>query len=131
MIIYGNSTILLERILSYSSLRYIINNKVKWNLKWGENLYMSNIKLVNVTEEIVRGLVGFLLHGVEYQTFCHCEQCEMDVNAIALNALPTKYVASEKARDAAFKQLNTPENIEEINKQIIRALHIVSRNPSH
>ena len=27
---------------------------------------MSNIKLVNVTEEIVRGLVSFLLHGVDY-----------------------------------------------------------------
>lgn len=92
---------------------------------------MSNIKLVNVTEEIVRGLVSFLLHGVEYQTFCHCEQCEMDVNAIALNALPAKYVASKKSRDAVFKLLNTPESIEEINKQIIRALHVVNRYPSH
>lgn len=92
---------------------------------------MAKMKLVNVTEEIVRGLVSFLLHGVEYQTFCHCEQCEMDVNAIALNALPTRYVASEKARDAVFKQLNTPESIEEINKQIIRALHVVNRYPSH
>ncbi|MCH7323660.1 MULTISPECIES: late competence development ComFB family protein [Solibacillus] len=92
---------------------------------------MSNFKLVNVTEEIVRGLVSFLLHGVEYQTFCHCEQCEMDVNAIALNALPSRYVASEKARDDVFKQLNTSENIEEINKQIIRALHMVGRYPRH
>ena len=49
---------------------------------------MVGTVLVNVTEEIVRGLVSFLLHGVEYQTFCHCEQCEMDVIAIALNALP-------------------------------------------
>ena len=97
----------------------------------GRKLVMTSVKLVNVTEEIVRGLVSFLLHGVEYQTFCHCEQCEMDVNAIALNALPTKYVASEKSRDAVFEQLSTPESIEEINKQIIRALHIVSRNPQH
>lgn len=92
---------------------------------------MSNIKLVNVTEEIVRGLVSFLLHGVEYQTFCHCEQCEMDVNAIALNALPARYVTSNKSRDAVFKQMNTPESIQEINSQIIRALHIVNRYPNH
>lgn len=92
---------------------------------------MSNIKLVNVTEEIVRGLVSFLLHGVQYQTFCHCEQCEMDVAAIALNSLPARYVASEETREAAFKQMNTPESIEEINKQIIRALHLVNRYPSH
>ncbi|MEG0384146.1 late competence development ComFB family protein [Solibacillus cecembensis] len=92
---------------------------------------MSNGKLVNVMEEIVRGLVNFMLHGVEYQTFCHCEQCEMDVNAIALNVLPTRYIVSPKSRDFVFEQLNTPENLEEINKQIIRALHIVNRYPRH
>ena len=92
---------------------------------------MAEPILVNVTEEIVRGLVSFLLHGTEYQTFCHCNQCEMDIIAIALNALPPKYVASNESRDAAFEQLNTPENIEEVNKQIIRAIHIVGRNPRH
>ncbi|WP_332646384.1 late competence development ComFB family protein [Lysinibacillus sp. 54212] len=92
---------------------------------------MTQPVLVNVTEEIVRGLVSFLLHGTEYQTFCHCEQCEMDIVAIALNALPPKYVASKESRDAAFERLNTPEHIEEINKQIIRAIHIVGRNPRH
>lgn len=92
---------------------------------------MGKPKLVNVTEEIVRGLVSFLLHGVEYQTFCHCEQCEMDTIAIALNNLPARYVSNDKSRDAVFKQLNTPGNIEEINKQIIRAIHIVGRNPLH
>ena len=87
--------------------------------------------LVNVTEEIVRGLVSFMLHGTDYQTFCHCEQCEMDVVAIALNALPAKYVVSSVSRDAAFDQLNTPENIEQINKQIIRAIHVVGSKPRH
>ena len=93
--------------------------------------YMTQPILVNVTEEIVRGLVSFLLHGTEYQTFCHCNQCEMDIIAIALNTLPPKYVASNESRDAAFGQLNTLENIEGINKQIIRAIHIVGRNPRH
>lgn len=88
-------------------------------------------KLVNVTEEIVHGLVSFLLHGNEYQTFCHCEQCELDIVAITLNSLPSKYVATEKSRDEAFKALNTPDKIEEINKQIIRSIHIVGRNPNH
>mgnify|MGYP003550798762 CR=1 FL=1 len=86
---------------------------------------------VNVTEEIVHGLVGFLLHGVEYQTFCHCEQCEADIIALTLNSLPPKYVATKKSRDEAYKQLNTPEMIEVINRQIIRAIHVVGRNPQH
>lgn len=92
---------------------------------------MTGLKLVNVTEEIVRGLVSFLLHGTEYQTFCHCGECEMDIVAIALNALPPKYVATAEARDRAFGSLNTPESIEQINKQIIRAIHVVGRNPRH
>lgn len=92
---------------------------------------MEELKLVNVTEEIVRGLVSFLLHGTEYQTFCHCQQCEMDIVAIALNALPPKYVTAVESRDRAFTYLNTPENIEQINKQIIRAIHVVGRNPRH
>ena len=100
-------------------------------MKMGLKNYMEEPILVNVTEEIVRGLVSFLLHGNEYQTFCHCQRCEMDTIAIALNALPPKYVTSNEARDAAFAQLNTPEYIEEINKQIIRAIHIVGRNPQH
>ncbi|MEK4230987.1 late competence development ComFB family protein [Solibacillus sp. FSL H8-0538] len=92
---------------------------------------MTEPVLGNVIEEIVSGLVRFLLHGNEYQTFCHCKVCELDIIAITLNTLPPKYVTTKDSRDAAFQQLNTPENIEMINKQIIRAIHIVGRNPRH
>lgn len=92
---------------------------------------MEEPVLVNVTEEIVRGLVSFLLRGPEYQTFCHCHQCEADIVALTLNALPPRYVASEVSRDGVFKELKTPEMIEEINKQIIHAIHVVGKNPRH
>lgn len=92
---------------------------------------MTEPVLMNVTEEIVSGLVSFMLRSPDYQTFCHCKQCELDIVALALNALPSKYVVSTKSRDAAFEQVNRPEHIEYINKQIIRAVHIVSKNPNH
>lgn len=92
---------------------------------------MSEPILVNVTEEIVRGLVSFLLRGPEYQTFCKCQTCEFDTVALTLNALPSKYVTSLESRDAAFKMMNTPGNIELINKGIIHALHAVSKHPRH
>lgn len=104
------------------------NNLIGYNE--AENMKQAPI-LVNVTEEIVQGLVSFLLHGTEYQTFCHCKQCEADIIAITLNTLPPKYVATKKSRDEAFNKLNTPEMIEVINRQIIRAIHIVGRNPNH
>ncbi|MEA0552657.1 late competence development ComFB family protein [Lysinibacillus irui] len=92
---------------------------------------MSDPILVNVTEEIVRGLVSFLLRGPEYQTFCKCTICEFDTVALTLNALPSKYVTSMEARDEAFKEMNTPESIERINKEIIHALHVVNKYPRH
>ncbi len=92
---------------------------------------MTEPALVNVTEEIVRGLVSFMMQSPDYQTFCHCKECELDVVAVALNALPSKYVVSTESRNAAFAQVNRPEHLEYINKQIIRALHVVSKNPHH
>ncbi|WP_341300706.1 late competence development ComFB family protein [Lysinibacillus sp. FSL H8-0500] len=92
---------------------------------------MSDPILVNVTEEIVRGLVSFLLRGPEYQTFCKCKNCELDTVAFTLNALPSKYVTSMETRDEAFREMNTPENIERINKEIIHALHVVNKHPRH
>ena len=92
---------------------------------------MTEPVLVNVTEEIVRGLVSFMLQSPGYQTFCHCKKCELEVVAMALNTLYSKYVVSTEARNAAFEEINSPENIEYINKQIIRALHVVSKNTNH
>ncbi|GLC89431.1 late competence development ComFB family protein [Lysinibacillus piscis] len=92
---------------------------------------MSDRILINVTEEIVRGLVAFLLRGPEYQTFCKCEICELDTVALALNALPAKYVTTMSARDEAFRVMNTPAHIENINREIIRALHVVNKHPRH
>ena len=92
---------------------------------------MTEPVLVNVTEEIVRGLVSLMLQSPSYQTFCHCKECELDVVAMALNTLSSKYVVSTEARNAAFEQINSPENIEYINKQIIQSIHVVSKNTSH
>ena len=92
---------------------------------------MSDPILVNVTEEIVRGLVSFLLRGPEQQGCWKCEICELDTVALTLNALPSKYVTSMEARDEAFKEMNTPGNIERINKEIIHALHVVNKYPRH
>ncbi|WP_042478848.1 late competence development ComFB family protein [Bacillus ndiopicus] len=92
---------------------------------------MTQAILINVTEEIVRGLVRFLLNGVEYQTFCNCELCEMNIIATALNNLPPKYVTSDITRAEAFKILKTPHNIEAVNKEIIHAIYHFPTEDSH
>ena len=92
---------------------------------------MKETDLINVTEEIVRGLVSFMLQSPEYQIFCDCKECELDVVAMTLNTLPSRYVVSNAARNYEFDQYNRPENIEKINKQIIWALHVVSKKEDH
>ncbi|MDI7743905.1 late competence development ComFB family protein [Lysinibacillus fusiformis] len=92
---------------------------------------MSKPILKNVTEEIVHGLVRFLLHGLEYQTFCDCDFCQMNICADALNHLPTYYVSTSDAREEAYLTLKSPENIELINKKIIIAIHTVGKKPNH
>ncbi|RUL53640.1 MULTISPECIES: late competence development ComFB family protein [Lysinibacillus] len=92
---------------------------------------MTEPILVNVTEEIVSGLVRFLLHGTDYQTFCHCNYCETEITADVLNKLPTYYVANNEARNEAFKQLKSPENIEKINREIILSIYAVGKNKNH
>jgi competence protein ComFB len=114
--------------LSYPLLPYMISKGIKQN---EAKTSMTQPCLLNVTEEIVTGLVNFMLHSPDYQTFCHCKKCELDIIAIALNSLPSKYVVSEESRTEAYKKVNTPDNIEHINKQIIRAFHVVSKNPKH
>ncbi|MBM7699996.1 late competence development ComFB family protein [Kurthia huakuii] len=88
----------------------------------------QNVPLINVTEELVRGIVRFLLHGPEYPTYCHCEVCEAKASAIALNHLESHYVATVEDRDRAFSYLKQPKQIAEINKQVIHAIHIIGQN---
>ncbi|ALC87637.1 competence protein ComFB [Bacillus sp. FJAT-22090] len=85
--------------------------------------------LTNVTEEIVKSLVTMLMRGPEYQTFCKCEQCEMDIIALSLNTLPAHYVTTDKGRTAVFERLNSKENLEWINKRIIHSIHVIGKYP--
>ncbi|HWL11752.1 MAG TPA: late competence development ComFB family protein [Ureibacillus sp.] len=92
---------------------------------------MSKPILLNVTEEIVHGLVRFMLHSPEYQTFCDCDFCQMDICADALNNLPAYYVSNNHAREEAYLKLKSPEQMDLINKKIIVSIHTVGKKPNH
>lgn len=87
-----------------------------------------HVPLVNVTEEIVKGTVRFLLNGPEYPTYCSCTMCEAKVSAIALNHLQSHYVATAEDRNRAFDYLRQPAQLNELNKQVIHAIHIIGQN---
>ncbi len=92
---------------------------------------MSQPKLLNVTEEIVHGLVRFLLFSSDYQTFCHCEHCELNIVANVLNKLPSNYVSSIQERNDVYNKLKNSIYINIVNKEIIHAIHSVGKEPGH
>ncbi|WP_324611553.1 late competence development ComFB family protein [Bacillus massiliglaciei] len=86
---------------------------------------------INVMEEIVSAWVQVLMTGTEYQTFCKCDKCRLDIITLSLNNLPAYYVTSAEGRDKIFSQLNTQENRNWINKRIISSIHVVGKYPKH
>jgi len=58
-------------------------------------------KLKNYTEVMVNDLMGNVLN--KYPTICKCNKCILDIKAIALNLLPTRYVVSETG--ALYKKI--------------------------
>ena len=53
---------------------------------------MYNLK--NFSEVEVNKLLDNILNG--YNNICKCEKCKLDIKAIALNSLSTKYIVSEQ-----------------------------------
>ncbi|WP_246941903.1 late competence development ComFB family protein [Bacillus pinisoli] len=88
-------------------------------------------KYKNVMEEIVESLVTVHTLGPDFQVFCRCEKCRMDIIALSLNALPTHYVTTEEGRQTVFEQLNNEENRRWINKRIVSSIYLVGKYPKH
>lgn len=88
---------------------------------------MAHLK--NYMEEIVFHQIKDILKDIN--NMCDCEQCIMDIAAIALNDLPPKYVVTEKgevySKISALKQQFDVDVIAAITKAAV----IVKRKPKH
>lgn len=88
---------------------------------------MAHLK--NYMEEIVFHQIKDILKDIN--NMCSCEQCIMDIAAIALNDLPPKYVVTEKgevySKISALKQQFDVDVIAAITKAAV----IVKRKPKH
>ena len=78
--------------------------------------------------------VNILLEEVlnNYGNICKCQKCRLDIKALALNALTTKYIVSEIG-EIYTKALNEVDKQEQINvvMAITKAIEKVSNNPKH
>lgn len=89
---------------------------------------MYNLK--NFSEVEVDNLLEKILTG--YDNICKCYKCKLDIKAIALNSLSTKYIVSRQGEiyTSALIEVDKQEKIN-VTTSITKAIEIVSSNPKH
>lgn len=67
-----------------------------------------------------------------YDNICKCEKCRLDIEALALNSLSTKYTVSEQGEiyTKALSEVNRQQTIN-VTTAIINAIEKVSKSPRH
>ncbi len=86
-------------------------------------------ELINYMETIVFNKLDVLLKNQE--DICKCEQCRLDIAALALNVLPPRYVVTDKGK--IYARIDTLETQFEIDVllAIEKAIQLVRQNPRH
>ena len=88
----------------------------------------DGIILINIVEELVTDRIKELSDKFQ---MCQCEQCMLNACAIALNALPPKYVSSTMGALLSQLEASKVENQTSIDVAIIKSLQKVKKNPMH
>lgn len=85
-------------------------------------------RLKNYMEELVVKKTDDIL---KLMNICKCEKCRLDIMALALNELPTKYVVTDKGE--LFTKVRELEQQFEVDVEtaIIKAAVFVGKNPKH
>ena len=84
--------------------------------------------LHNLTEETVFHVINEL---VSDKTMCTCEQCRLDIAAIALNNLPPRYVVTNKGASYAKADLLEMQKYVDIIGAVTKAIKLVKDHPRH
>ena len=89
---------------------------------------MEQLQLKNYMEEIVFRLMKDVLSDINV---CTCENCILDIAAIALNTLPPKYIVTEKGE--LYSKISALQQQFEVDviAAITKAAVLVKRNPRH
>lgn len=89
---------------------------------------MSQAVLRNFMENVVLDVIDEITKSMEV---CNCNKCRLDIAAIALNNLPTKYIVTDKGELYSKVNLFKLQTNVDVRSAIIKAALIVSKNPMH
>ncbi|MEW5921273.1 MAG: late competence development ComFB family protein [Bacillota bacterium] len=82
----------------------------------------------NLIEEMVLDSVNELL---KKEGVCDCEQCRLDVAAIALNSLPPRYVVTAKGASYVKADMLDLQKYIDIIGAVTKAIKLVKEHPRH
>lgn len=86
-------------------------------------------KLYNVMETLIFTKLSHLIKDID--CCCKCDECILDIVALALNNLPTKYVATSKGEIMLKALFQLQHQDAMLTKEIVKAAKIVGDNPRH
>jgi len=86
--------------------------------------------LVNDTERMVLDELGRRLETAEAEGICICQDCVVDMAALALNTLEPRYHASLLGTMYAHAE-EAGEYANRVRKAVVSAVERVKNNPSH
>lgn len=84
-----------------------------------------SVRLINLMENLI---VERLDDAFSKFNCCRCDRCRMDVVAIALNKLPTKYAVGDPT---TLNRLESKISTKAISSALVQAILVVRANPRH
>lgn len=89
----------------------------------------DEVKLINAMEIIVNQALKSYLNSLHLN--CTCNRCQLDVMALALNSLPSKYVVTDLGIPYAKAQYMTDQYQANVLTALAEAATIVNEKKSH
>jgi competence protein ComFB len=88
--------------------------------------------VVNDVKNVVVDEIERQLESVENRNACRCQDCILDITALALNHLKPNYRSSLSFKGVIYKQrLHTDSYHKAVEKVVRKAIEKISENPSH
>lgn len=88
------------------------------------------LELHNLMEKIVEQRLEEIL-AKDQSGLCRCGQCRLDVTALALNNLPSRYVVTERGEAYSKANILEIQLYVDVVSAVTRALQVVHRKPRH
>ncbi len=86
------------------------------------------MELKNLIEDVVSNTIEDIK---KHHDFCTCQQCRLDISAIALNKIPPRYVVSSKGESYGRADLLAMQKDLDVLAIVLDAVKLVQKKPRH